>query len=65
MGCEIHLSCKNIALFAHMLGSCDQYGNASQEFEKHAGYAYNNNNNSSYKAHNTAIASLCAGKEEY
>ena len=24
----------------------------------------NNNNNSSYKAHNTAIASLCAGKEE-
>ena len=26
--------------------------------------SYNNNNNSSYKAHNTAIASLCAGKEE-
>ena len=25
----------------------------------------NNNNNSSYKAHNTAIASLCAGKEKY
>ena len=24
----------------------------------------NNNNNSSYKAHNTAIASLCAGKEK-
>ena len=24
----------------------------------------NNNNNSSYKTHNTAIASLCAGKEK-
>ena len=24
----------------------------------------NNKNNSSYKAHNTAIACLCAGKEE-